>query len=434
MQETKFSSTILERVAAKAWPGGLVTAVDAQGASGGLAILSDARAIQLNNIQANKSFIQATFHLSGTNTHGMITNVYFPQDTAQKAQILNILSELNKDRPFPLWISRGDFNMTASTEEKQGGNSRANSDGNLLKDFINNNWLIDIPTSNGLFTWTNKREGLQQISSRLDIFLISDNATHVGGEFTASILPFSGSDHWPIELQWNRPGNHLKRPFRFEEFWLSHPDFEELVKSTWINFTPTEGTKMSKFHQKLKHLKGAIKKWNHNTFGNIFKAQAMLSAEMKRIQQTIITSGRTEELTKQEQDIESKNLERDKQEETLWRQKSRIRWLKNGEKNTIFFHKTTVQRRMINNITHIKNEQGEKIETHAGIEGEFINYFKKAHQEPNINRMPAINKLLKNIPRIITEEHNSLLIKPISLQEVEEVVHQMKEGKAPGAR
>jgi len=216
LQETKCSATILERVAAKAWPGGLVTIVDAQGASGGLAILWDAQAIQLNNIQADESFIQATFHLSGTNTHGMITNVYFPQDTAQKAQILNILSELNKDRPFPLWISGGDFNMTASTEEKQGGSSRANSDGNLLKNFINNNWLIDIPTSNGLFTWTNKREGLQQIASRLDRFLISDNATHVGGEFTASILPFSGSDHWPIELEWNRPGNHLKRPFRFE--------------------------------------------------------------------------------------------------------------------------------------------------------------------------------------------------------------------------
>lgn len=61
---------------------------------------------------------------------------------------------------------------------------------------------------------------------------------------------------------------------------------------------------MSKFQQKLKHLKGAIKQWNHNTFGNIFKAQAMLNAEMKKIQQTIITDGRTEELTKHEQAIE----------------------------------------------------------------------------------------------------------------------------------
>eukprot|EP00253_Pinus_taeda_P008343 PITA_08343 len=87
---------------------------------------------------------------------------------------------------------------------------------------------------------------------------------------------------------------------------------------------------------------------------------------------------------------------------------------------------------MINYITHIKNEQGDKIETHEGIEEEFLNYFKKAHQEPNIDKMPAINKLLKKIPRIITEEHNSLLIKPISLQEVKEAVKNLKEGKVPG--
>eukprot|EP00253_Pinus_taeda_P021174 PITA_21174 len=87
---------------------------------------------------------------------------------------------------------------------------------------------------------------------------------------------------------------------------------------------------------------------------------------------------------------------------------------------------------MINCITHIKNEQGDKIETHEGIEEEFLRYFKKAYQEPNIDRMSSINKLLKNIPRIITEEHNSLLIQSINLQDVEEAVKHLEEGKAPG--
>lgn len=332
LQEMKCSSTVLERIAAEAWPGGLVIAVDAQGASGGLAILWDARIIHLSNIQANKNFIQATFHLSGTNAHGLLTNVYFPQETAQKSQLLNILSELNRDRPLPLWISGGDFNMIASMDEKRGGRSNSNNDEGLLKNFINSNWLMDVPTSNGIFTWKNKRVGEQQIASRLDRFLISDNATHVGGEFTASIIPFSGSDHWPIELQWNRPGHHLRRPFRFEEFWFSHPEFEQLVRSCWTNFNPTEGTRMARFQQKLKNLKKAIKQWNHKTFGNILADQAQLNSEMKKIQQSIINGGRTEELSKQEQDIESKILERAKQEEILWRQKSRIRWLKGGEK------------------------------------------------------------------------------------------------------
>eukprot|EP00253_Pinus_taeda_P009705 PITA_09705 len=405
LQEMKCNSTVLERIAAKAWPGGLVTAVDAHGASGGLAILWDARLIHLSNIQANKNFIQATFHLLGTNAHGLLTNVYFPQETAQKNQLLNTLSDLNRDRPLPLWISGGDYNMIASMDEKRGGRSNSNNDDGLLKNFINSNWLMDVTTSNGIFTWTNKRAGAQQIASRLDRFLISDNATHVGGEFTASIIPCSGSDHWPIELQWNRPGQNLRRPFRFEEFWLSHPDFKKLVRSCWTNFHSTKSTKMARFQQKIKNIKKVIKDWNHKTF---------------------------EELSKQEQEIESKILARAKQEEILWRQKSRIRWLKGGEKNTKFFHKTTVQRRMINQITHINNEQGEKIEMHEGIEKEFTNYFKKAYQETEINRIPAINRLTQNIPRIITEEHNSLLIQPITMQEVEEAVKQMKEGKAPG--
>jgi len=81
LQETKCSLNFLEKAAAKAWPGGQVIAVDAQGASGGLAILWDARKIQLNNIHANKNFIQAIFHLLGTNIYGHLTNVYFPQET-----------------------------------------------------------------------------------------------------------------------------------------------------------------------------------------------------------------------------------------------------------------------------------------------------------------------------------------------------------------
>jgi len=45
VQETKCSMSILEKIAAKVCPEGKVTAFDAQGASGGLAILWDARVI-----------------------------------------------------------------------------------------------------------------------------------------------------------------------------------------------------------------------------------------------------------------------------------------------------------------------------------------------------------------------------------------------------
>lgn len=163
-----------------------------------------------------------------------------------------------------------------------------------------------------------------QIASRLDRFLISDNAVHTGGEFLAHIVPFSGSDHWPIALHWNRPGTSIKRPFRFEAFWLSHPKFNEFIQTTWQKCNPMVPTKMARFQMKLKMLKGEIKQWNKNTFGNILKEKEILIQEIKQIPQKIITEGRSEELMHKEQKAEQKLLERDLQEEILWRQKSRI--------------------------------------------------------------------------------------------------------------
>lgn len=247
--------------------------MDANGASGGLAILWDSRAMELTNFHAHRNFLQANFHILGTNQYGLLTNVYFPQETQRKEEILNSLSALNQNRTLPLWIAGGDFNMITRVDERRGGRGRSSQEGSLLKDFIQNNWLIDLPSNNGIFTWNNRQAGSLQIASRLDRFLLSDNAIHLGGDFAASILPFTGSDHWPISLHWYRPGNNTHRPFHFEAFWLTHPDFHKLISTEWKSFHSPPGSKMFQFQQKLKHLKGKIKHWNRTSFGNIFQGK-----------------------------------------------------------------------------------------------------------------------------------------------------------------
>jgi len=103
-----------------------------------------------------------------------------------------------------------------------------------------------------------------------------------------------------------------------------------------------------------------------------------------------------------------------------------------GEKNTNFFHRTTIQHRMNNNIFHLQNAQGRRVESHEEIESEFLNYFKQVHKEPNTDRLQDIRKITRHIPKLITEEHDQLLLRPIDLSEVEAAAHQLKDGKAPG--
>jgi len=85
---------------------------------------------------------------------------------------------------------------------------------------------------------------------------------------------------------------------------MSHPDFNKLINTEWNNFSPPNGTKMFQFQQKLKHLKGKIKQWNHTSFGNIFQAQSALDQDMKRLQQRIIIEGRSNDLSEQEKILE----------------------------------------------------------------------------------------------------------------------------------
>lgn len=107
LQETKCNSSTIDSIFAKAWPGSQTAAVDASGALGGLAIAWNTQAIALSDLHASHHFIQAAFHMLGTNIHGNLTNVYFPQDSGSKMALLDTIEALNNNRRHPLWITGG---------------------------------------------------------------------------------------------------------------------------------------------------------------------------------------------------------------------------------------------------------------------------------------------------------------------------------------
>lgn len=56
-----------------------------------------------------------------------------------------------------------------------------------------------------------------------------------------------------------------------------------------------------------------------------------------------------------------------RKEERYWGQRSRVKWLKWVDKNSIFFHVTAIQRRSRNRIHRIKDASGQCLEGQDSI-------------------------------------------------------------------
>lgn len=119
-----------------------------------------------------------------------------------------------------------------------------------------------------------------------------------------------------------------------------------------------------------------------------------LTKDVERLQQSIISNGRIVSLAQVEQILQLQINERDCQEEILWKQKFRIRWLKEGEKNIKFFDRSMVQCRHHNHISSIKSNQGQRLTEHQDMKRELVTHFQTLLTEPQQNKNPAINNIL----------------------------------------
>jgi len=183
-----------------------------------------------------------------------------------------------------MWIIGGDFNLITTLQEKKDGHYILTLKHLIFKDFIENNDMVDLETTNGIYTCKNCRGGSSQIASRLDRFLVSEVIATSGGELDATILPSVGSDHSPICMHWHHNGNTHYHPFIFENFWLTHPNFMPMIIDWWSTTHTIRSSKMYRFQQKLKMLKNHLRVWNESTFGNIFSAKIHLEQEMETLQ------------------------------------------------------------------------------------------------------------------------------------------------------
>ena len=112
-----------------------------------------------------------------------------------------------------------------------------------------------------------------------------------------------------------------------------------------------------------------------------------------------------------------------------WKQKSRVLWLKDGDRNTKFFHALTKQRRARNRITRLKKTQGGWAESDAGIEQVATEYFQCLFTS---SQPGDFDEALRYVTEKITPAMNASLTCPTSDHEIEQAVKDINPDKAPG--
>eukprot|EP00253_Pinus_taeda_P035285 PITA_35285 len=290
-EETKISVQQIEGIIDKNKLQYEVMGQDAIGSAGGIAILWNPNDIILDSWTSMSRVITGLGRIVGTKEQVVISGVYGPPSPGEKENFINSMKIIRRLYPEATWIIGGDFNLIRSLEEKKGGIRKMDHFMDKFNEMIEDLRLVDIQIINGICTWNNRRGGKNQIASRLDRFLVSEAIMNKDVFVEAKIMPSLGSDHWPIRLEVDTKGNRGKRPFRFEAFWLRDPEFIKKVEEWWRKSTIQGKGKMHTFQLKLKELKGRIKKWNKEEFGNIMEDKQKLEKEMESLQQKMIMEG-----------------------------------------------------------------------------------------------------------------------------------------------
>lgn len=145
------------------------------------------------------------------------------------------------------------------------------------------------------------------------------------------------------------------KPFKFLNLWVKHHQFQQVVWEAWkIDFL---GNPFTKFHAKMKKVKKALYRWSRMTYKNLFEKVAI----PKGIISNIESQFKFNPSQKNNQDLKKSEVELARFQaiqEDYWRQKSSLKWFKDGDRNTNFFHSVVKDRRKRLHISEICDKSG----------------------------------------------------------------------------
>ncbi|XP_042511719.1 uncharacterized protein LOC122086843 [Macadamia integrifolia] len=324
------------------------------------------------------------------------------------------------------WSVMGDFNATLFSHEKRGPGKFNLGSAAEFQAMVDACELLSIPSQGKKFTWTNNRRRGHAVAV-LDRSFCNGKWIDVFRNVKQRVLLSSVSDHAPLIVVSDDVQRPTNIPFRFHSFWMENDQFISVVEEAWK--TSIGGNPIFVLAQKLKQVKENLKVWARANFPNLNDEVDKAKLELKKVQDMIEVAGMNDELFNREADAKTVLLKANQMYEKLWAEKAKLRWMKNGDCNSKIFHLSVKLRRLKNQITSLKKEDGTWVSDQQGISFYVSDFFEKFHEADEIT---VHNDLLDNIPRVLEEEDVAGLEIVPSGDEIKQAVWDLDPVSSPG--
>ncbi|KAL0462101.1 UNVERIFIED_CONTAM: LINE-1 retrotransposable element O protein [Sesamum latifolium] len=336
LAETKCSPSQVENIKRKLNLFGCC--VESKGRSGGLALLWH-KSIEVQLQSFSSYHIDVSVQFCEMDDWWRFFGFYGEPDSSKRTDFWKLVRRLHSQSDRS-WLCAGDFNEILGHSKKEGSPLRAEWQIRNFRECLTDCALHDLGYQGSIFTWCNNQQEPHTVRERLDRACANAAWSLAFLEACVRHLASPYSDHSPLlielrsRVRWNLLGS--RRRFRFEAAWLQESGCEELIASAW----PSTGVSL---REKVKAVEGKLSEET--------KARAL--SEKAELTKLIL------------------------QEEVFWKQRSKVLWLKEGDRNTCFFHAKANQRHHTNAIRKLRKPDGSWTDSVEGVKQCILDYFQE---------------------------------------------------------
>ncbi|XP_074313724.1 uncharacterized protein LOC141648916 [Silene latifolia] len=391
-------------------------AVDSVGRSGGLAFLWRK---DVNVVFRSASVHFMDFDIRTDDLEWRCTGFYGWPTVQDRHLSWELLRSLAAESRSP-WLCVGDFNEILYANEMKGGN-RAQRQMNSFRDAVDVCELRDLGFEGYEFTFDNGQAGVDNRQCRLDRAFNNEGWRDLFPYAKVINMNREWSDHSPIKVFLDgreRLDGPRGRNFRFEQIWVGEEGCEDTIKKAWEEDDWNVVDTIARCARELQ-------KWKGVSIGKIMRDLSRKRRRLKWLNVNERTVANVRERKAVIKDINSLL----RQEEVFWRQRSRALWLKEGDRNTKYFHRKAGQQKKKNRIGRIVVEGDRAVTGNEGIKGAAVDFFSTLFT----SSQPAVfDELLIGVKNRVTLDMNESFKAEYKGDEVFEALQQMHPLKAPG--